>query len=455
MPALLPADVPTSLPPGSRLPRSVQTVALLRRQVPWLRRQRARHGSAFTIGTLGFRSLVVLSDPELIKRTFTADPRALHAGEGSPLGPVLGPHSLLTVDEDVHLRQRKLLLPPFHGQRMRSYEALIEQEAIREIDAWPVGVPFATAPSMQRITLRAILRAVFGARGAELAALEDLMPAFVTEGSMLAQLHFLQRDLGPRSPWGRFLRRREAIDRQLDEVIAQARRDPGLEERADVLALLVQATAEDGSPMTDAEIRGELVTLLAAGHETTAHALSWAVERLSRSPEPLARLVAEIDAGEGSAYRDAAIQEVLRIRPVLTFAARLVKEPFALGEWVLPVGSRVGLCAALTHDDPRLFSDPRAFRPERFLERKPETYAWIPFGGGVRRCIGAAFAHMEMDVVLRTMLARVELQPTSEPGERMAFRGVTHAPSLGGLVTVRRRLPVGSDAPLASEPVPA
>ena len=446
MPTSTTSPAPTSLPPGPRAHKAVQTVALLQRQVPWLRRQRARYGEAFTISTLGFRSLVVLSDPALIKRTFTADPVTLHAGEGSPLGPVLGPHSLLTIDEDHHLAQRKLLLPPFHGRRMREYEALIEEETIREVDAWPVGVPFATAPSMQRITLRAILRAVFGARGAELAALEELMPAFVTEGSMLAQLHFLQRDLGPWSPWGRFLARRAAIEEQLDAVIAQARRDPDLEERADVLALLVQATHEDGSPMSDAEIRGELVTLLAAGHETTAHALSWAVERLRRSPAPLARLVDEVDAGEGSAYRDATIQEVLRIRPVLTFAARLVREAFELGEWLLPRGARIGLCAALTHDDPRLFSDPRAFRPERFLERKPETYAWIPFGGGVRRCIGAAFAHMEMDVVLRTVLSRVELLPTDDAGERMAFRGVTHAPSLGGVAVVRRRVPVGAPA---------
>jgi cytochrome P450 len=274
---------------------------------------------------------------------------------------------------------------------------------------------------------------VFGAQGDEVAELERMLPPFIDYGSRMVVLgRPFQRDLGRFSPWGRFLRQRAAVDARLDALIARARNDDALADRADVLALLVQARHGDGSPMTDEEIRDQLLTLLAAGHETTAASLAWTVERLRRHPALAGRLREEALAG-GRELRDATIREVQRQRPVIAFAARTTVRPYQLGEHLIPADVRVGLAAALTHFDPRLFDAPDAFRPERFLEAKPDTYAWIPFGGGVRRCIGAAFAHMEMDVVLRTLLERVRIVPApDEPGEPLRFRGVAHVPARGG-----------------------
>jgi cytochrome P450 len=432
-------DVPVAgLPPGPRMPAAMQTLAALTRQRPFLERTRRRFGQIFTVRVLGLGAAVVVADPELIKRTFRADPKTLHAGSQSPLRAVLGRHSLLGIDEDEHMEQRKLLLPPFKGERMRSYEQLISEIALAEFETWPEGVELATTPSMQRITLRAILRAVFGAEGPQLAALEGLIPPWTTMGSRLAGVIWLHHDLGPWSPWGRLKRLRERIDGVLDELIAAAKTDPELEQRADVLALLVQARHEDGRPMSNPEIRDELVTMIGAGHETTAHTLSWAVERLRRHPGVLARLVAEVDEG-GRAFREATIREVQRTRPVIAFTGRGVRRPFELGGYELPVGTRILLAACLTHYDPQLFPHPDRFDPDRFVDATPDTYSWIPFGGGVRRCIGASFAHMEMDVVLRTLLERFELEPTDAPPESWKFRGVAWAPGAGGLAVIRRR----------------
>ncbi|QEC47986.1 cytochrome P450 [Baekduia soli] len=427
------------LPPGPATPMPLQTLAMMTRQRPYLERQRRRHGPMFSLRLASLGRMVVLSDPALIKHTFTADAATLHAGSRSPLRRILGDNSLLGIDEDQHLQQRRLLLPPFKGQRMKAYESLIEEIAVEEIDRLPVGVEIATAGAMQRITLRAILRAVFGATGARLARLEALLPPWTELGQSLSRFPVVQRDLGRRSPWGRFLGMRAEIDGILDTLIADARSDPELGQRTDVLALMVQARRVDGSPMTAPEIRDQLVTMLAAGHETTAHTLSWAVERLRRHPGVLARLVAEVDAGEGKAFRDATIREVQRMRPVIAFAGRHTMKPFEVGGYRLPPGVLIGLSAGLTHYDPRLFPDPERFDPQRFLDVVPETYTWIPFGGGIRRCIGATFAHMEIDVVLRVLLSRVELVPTTAPDEPWRFRGVAWAPAHGGRAVLRRR----------------
>jgi cytochrome P450 len=435
-----------SLPPGPRAPVGWQTLGALTRQRPYLERQRRRYGNVFTIKLLGLGAFVACADPVLIKQVFTADPTVLHAGTGSPLGTVLGSNSLLAIDEDRHLEQRKLLLPPFHGKRMQAYEGLIESIAADEIATWPAGTPIETAAPFMRITLRAILRAVFGAEGEALRELEASIPPFVERGSRMATMHQFQKDLGPRSPWGKFLAARALVDRQLDALIETARTDPDLTDRADVLALMVQATHTDGTPMANAEIRDQLVTLLAAGHETTAATLAWTVERLVRHPDVAARLTDEVDAG-GRALRDATIREVQRCRPVISFAARQVKKPYSLAGYDLPLLSRIGLAASLTHFDPALFEEPDHFRPDRFLGAKPDTYSWIPFGGGIRRCIGAAFAHMEMEVVLRTLLARVTLEGApGAPDEGWRDRGVAHVPAAGGRVTVRHRGPVRARA---------
>jgi cytochrome P450 len=443
------ATIVDGVPPGPTMPMPLQTLGMMTRQRPFLERLRRRHGNMFSINILSLGPMVVIADPELIKHTFMADPATLHAGSRSPLRRVLGDNSLLGIDEDHHMEQRKLLLPPFKGQRMKAYEPLIEEIAIAEIDTWPTGVEFPTAKSMQRITLRAILRAVFGASGARLHELEALLPAWTDQGQHLSRFPQIQKDLGRLSPWGRFLRLRAKVDAILDTLIEDARRDPELEERADVLALMVQARREDGTALANAEIRDQLVTMLAAGHETTAHTLSWAVERLRRHPEVLQRLVDEVDAG-GKAFRDATILEVQRMRPVISFAGRHTMKPFEVGGYRIPAGRLLGLSAGLTHYDPDLFPRPDVFDPDRFVDARPGTYSWIPFGGGRRRCIGASFAHMELDVVLRVMLERVAFAPTSAPDEPWRFKGVAWSPAGGGMARVERR-PARDVAPAATE----
>jgi cytochrome P450 len=421
------------------MPVTLQTLAIRTRQRPFFERARRRYGSMFTLQVHGLGPVVAVSDPALIKETFKADPTVLHAGTASPLREMLGPNSLLGIDESQHMEQRRLLLGPFKGQRMQAYEPVIEEIAAADIDSWPQETVIQAARPMQRITLRAILRAVFGAEGARLHALESLIPLWTALAPHVALSPWLRRDLGPWSPWGRFKRLRGQIDRLLDELIALAKVDPGLESRADVLALMAQARHEDGTPMSSAEIRDELVTMLVAGHETTAHSLSWAIERLTRHPQVLERLVEEADEG-GRALREATIREVMRARPVVSFAGRYARKPFTLGRYRLPAGTRIVLAAILTHYDPRLFPHPERFEPDRFLDVVPDTYSWIPFGGGIRRCIGASFALMEMDVVLRVLLERVELQPSSEPGEERGFRGVVWVPARGAKLIIRRRV---------------
>ncbi|WP_445150777.1 cytochrome P450 [Baekduia sp. Peel2402] len=419
------------LPPGPTAPMPLQTLGIMVRQRPYLERQRRKHGGIFSINLLGLGRMVVLSDPELIKHTFMAPPDVLHAGSRSPLRKVLGDNSLLGIDEDHHMEQRKLLLPPFKGQRMKAYEPLIEEIANAEIDRWPVNQEFATTKTMTTITLRAILRAVFGATGATMHELEALLPRWTEMGQSLSRFPQIHKDLGPLSPWGKFVRLRAKVDKILDELIDQTKRDPDLTERPDVLALMVQARREDGSELSNAEIRDQLVTMLAAGHETTSHTLSWAIERLRRHPEVLARLQTEAREG-GKELREATILEVQRMRPVISFAGRHTMKPFEVGGYRLPRGVLIGLSAGLTHYDPTLFPNPDRFDPDRFIGVRPGTYSWIPFGGGRRRCIGATFASMELDVVLRLILQRVELVPTTAPDEKWHFKGVAWSPKEGG-----------------------
>jgi hypothetical protein len=381
---------------------------------------------------------VIVSSPDLVKQMFTASPDVLRFGEDSPLGQVLGPGSLFSLDGAAHLRERRLLLPPFHGDRMKSYEGIIEEEAERELAAWPEDVEFATLPSFMRITLNAILRAVFGAQGPHQRQLAELLPGLVGLGSKLTMAPWAQRDLGPLSPGGRYARYRRRYDRIIDEMIDETLADPRLEERADVMALLLRANYDDGSSMSRSGIADELLTLLAAGHETTATSLAWAVERLRRHPEIVARLQAEARSDDKE-LRVATIHEIQRTRPVITGTGRLVAaESFELGPWRVPKGHRVFASATMIHNDPRFFERPYQFDPDRFVGRKPDTYTWIPFGGGTRRCIGAAFAQMEMDIVLRTLLREFDIEPTTEPGEKWRSRGVAFAPARGGRAIVRR-----------------
>jgi hypothetical protein len=404
-----------------------------------LRRIQRRHGDAFRITLPAIGPAVVVSSPELVKQMFTASPDVLLGGEGNPLAAILGPGSLFALDRADHLRERRLLLPPFHGDRMKSYESIIEDEARRELAEWEDGVEFATMPSFMRITLNAILRAVFGAEGPRLRRLADVLPGIVDLGSKLSMAPWLLRDLGPLSPGGKFARRRRVYDHLIDELIDDALADRGLDRRVDVLALLLRANYDDGSAMSRTAIADELLTLLAAGHETTATSLAWAVERLRRHPWILTRLVDEARTGNGSPLRLATIHEIQRTRPVIVATGRLATVDFPLGEYIVPQGHRIIASASMIHGDARFFERPTEFQPDRFVNRKPDTYTWIPFGGGTRRCIGAAFAHMEMDVVLRTMLREFDLQTTDAPDERWRSRGVAFAPALGGRAVVTRR----------------
>jgi cytochrome P450 len=368
---------------------------------------------------------------------YTAKADVLHGGK-NPLGEILGPGSLFSMDEDEHLRERRMLLPPFHGERMRSYEAIIEEEALREMASWPDGAEFASIESFQTITLRIILRAVFGAEGRELAELERLLPPMTTLGQRLVTIPVLRREWGRRSPGARWKRMHASYRRLADTLVDQHLADPDLEERIDILALMLRAELADRGTVDKADLADELLTLLVAGHETTASALAWSVERLRRHPEVLRRLEEEA-RGEENALRLATAEEVLRVRPVINATGRVVMKPFELGEWLIPPGASVVTGIAPLHHDDRFHERAARFEPDRYVGKKPDTYAWIPFGGGLRRCLGAAFAQFEIDVVLRTLLRNFELVPTGEPGERESFRGVAFAPSKGGVAVVRRR----------------
>lgn len=435
------------LPEGPRAPRQLNGLLFLTARRWVTRRLHRRYGDAYTLDLPVIGRTVVVSHPELVKAVYTAPPDVLHGGK-NPLGSLLGPGSLFSMDEQRHLEERRKLLPPFHGERMRSYDGLIEEEALRTMHTWPEGREFATIASFQQITLRVVLRAVFGAEGAELAELEELLPSATALGQRLVTATFLRRDLGRFSPGGRYQRMRSRYDGIVRALIDERVADPRLDERIDVLALMLAPLREAGEEINHAEIADELLTLLVAGHETTASALAWTVERLRRHPDVLRRLEHEAE-GQSSALRTATILEALRARSVIDLTGRTVMKPFQLGEWRLPPRTRVITHISTVHGDDRFHPDASRFDPDRYVEEKPPTYTWIPFGGGMRRCIGAAFAQFEMDVVLRTLLRQFELRPSGGPGERWSFRGVAFAPAKGGLAVVRRR-----DEPLGKAAAP-
>jgi cytochrome P450 family 135 len=433
-----------AFPPGSRLPAIAQAGLYGRDPLGFLIRFQRRYGDIFTVSFPFYKRLVYVAEPALVKQLFTTSPQEAHAGEANAtvLEPALGPNSVLTLDEAPHMRQRKLLLPPFHGERIERYGELIREVTIAEMESWPVGEPFALRPHTQRIALAVIMRAVFGVHDARrLSRFAELIERFAGRLSMITAFPPLRRNLGPWSPWPRFLHAREALDAFIYEEIALRRAGggDGDGESDDVLSLLIGARHDDGSPMSDAELRDELVTILAAGHETTATGLAWAVERLLRNPPVLARLRESVAAGE-DAYLEATIKETLRVRPVLVDVARKLTGPLRIGGYELPAGTFVMAAIAALHYREDLFPEPRQFRPERFLQGKVDSYAWIPFGGGVRRCIGASFAEYEMRIVLRAILERAELSAADPRPEKVKVRNITLAPGKGTLVSLDRPL---------------
>jgi cytochrome P450 len=432
---------PVRLPPGPRTPKPVQALRFLVSTHRMYGALARRYGSSvISVNLPGMGHAVVISDPVLAKEVLNTSTDLIErkaSGSGS-LGDGFGPGSTFSLDGARLLARRKVVLPLFHGKRMRSYEHIIEDEVMREIATWPEGREFKTLPSMTSITLGAILRAVFGAEGPALDELRDLVPPMAAlVGPFLAVPPSLRRDLGRWSLGGRYLRYRRRFDAVINSLIADTRADPALEERSDVLALLVQARYENGEPLPDQHIADEMLTLLASGHETTAGSLGWAVERLTRHPQLLSRLTEEVDAG-GSELRQATISEVQRTRPVLDGTVRCTKARIRLRDWVIPENTKLILSIRLIHESDDSFPDAASFNPDRFVGG-PKPVGWIPFGGGVNRCVGAAFADMEMDVTLRILLRELRFAPTDAPDERRFWRGVATVPARGARAVVYRR----------------
>jgi cytochrome P450 len=441
------------LPPGPRYPVLFQGVGLWTRPLAFLERCRARYGGRFTIAFPFTEPFVMHSDPAHVKEIYTAPPDVLWPGEGARvLEPIVGKRSVILLDGDAHMAQRKLMLPAFHGEKMMRLEDLVREVTEREIVTWPSEVELH--PRLQALTLEIILRAVFGfddgprldstrAALARLLAYGDspltLIPGPAGEDTRTAEgQDFVFRTLNRAGPLKGFLDVRAEVDRRVFELIAE-RRAAG-EDRDDVLSLLLGARHEDGSPMSDEELRDELMTLLVAGHETTATTLAWAFERLAREPRARSRLEEEIEAEDDDAYLTATIQETLRRRPVLpNTAPRAVKQPIEVGGWSYEPGVSLVASSYLVHHDPEIYPDPYAFRPERFLDSPPGTYTWIPFGGGRRRCLGASFAMLEMKIVLPAVLRAGSLAPVTPAHEPPRRRNITVRPGRGARVRLRSR----------------
>ncbi|HEY3866430.1 MAG TPA: cytochrome P450 [Solirubrobacteraceae bacterium] len=470
----------SAFPPGPTEAPAIQTARWLLRPIAFMESCRRRYGDAFSVRFIGFeRPMVMLSDPEAIRALYTAHEHGLPPGRSIALLPVMGPGSVLLLEGQEHLARRKLMLPPFHGERMRAYETTVREVTERELGSWSGSSaadrgsadsaasasgerPFALHPRMQAITLEVILKAVFGVTDpARDARLHERLPLMLgdTASPVLQFRVLLSRRLGRGDPLAGLRELLVEIDELLLAEIAERRADPAAAERGDILSLLVAARFEDGAEMSDREVRDQLITLLLAGHETTATALAWTFDLLLRNPATLARLTAEVDAGEEDSYLRAVISESLRLRPVVPLAGRRLASELNVAGLSLPAGTDVTPAIWLTHTRPDLYPEPYAFRPERFLEGEGghpiNKYGWIPFGGGIRRCLGAAFAEMEMRVVLETVLRRRQLSAGGGKAERVTRRNVTFSPRHGTLVRSRPRAAGGPSTGTEPERTPA
>ena len=427
-----------SAPPGPSLPPLIQTLGFMLAPVRWITSCRRRYGDVVAFRTRFDPYFVIVFDPKVVKQVFQAPPDRLHAGKANAiLGPVLGERSVLLLDGAEHLRQRKLMLPPFHGKRLKAYEQVMREATDHAIGTWPVGEPFALMPSMQLLTLEVIMRTVFGleegARKDELTRrIRAMMDPLSRRLGILVMATSGGRFGGTAAQ--RFVERRRRVDEAIYEEIERRRAAPDLEERDDVFSMLVLARDEDGNALTDEELRDELVTLLVAGHETTATGLAWTFERLLHTPRVLDELERRL-AGGDETYLDAVVKESLRARPVIPGIGRVVQdEPFELGGYTIQPGIEINPSINGLHRRPASYPNPGEFRPERFLgDDPPDTYTWIPFGGGVRRCLGASFALMEMRTVVRRVLERTRLEPVGGP-EKVQRQGITMVPKRGARV---------------------
>lgn len=445
---------PTNFPPGPADSQLRQTLRWFYRPLNFLEDARREFGETFSVSFVGFKTpMVLMSDPAGVKATYTNSKNGLPPGRNIVLEPFLGSRSLLLLEGAEHLARRRMMLPPFHGERMRSYEEVARAAIDREIDSWPVGEPFAIHSSMQAVTLEVILQAVFGVTDpARISRLRQLLGDVLhqTASPALQLAGLATQRLGRFGPWGRMQSIVRRADGELFSLIAERRADPDLAEHEDILSMLLLAEFEDGSRMSDQELRDQLMTLLVAGHETTATGLAWAFDLILRTPAAHERLVEEIRSGGGEDFLRASVTETLRLRPVVPIAGRRLERDTEVEGFTLEAGTDVAPCMWLTHTREDLYPEPLAFRPERFLDNPPETYSWIPYGGGVRRCLGAAFAEFEMRIVLEEVLGRCDMASGADAGERIGRRNVTFSPRGGTRVIVRERHPAHEPVALAA-----
>jgi cytochrome P450 len=432
-----------TLPPELPSRPAAQTLRWMFRPIDFLDDARQRYGETFGIKFIGFKTpLYFTSEPAAAKAVYSNSKNTLPPGRNTTLEPVMGPRSVLLLEGSEHLARRKLMLPAFHGERMRAYESVIEEVIDREIDSWRQGEEFRIHPRMQSVTLEVILRAVFGVTdAARLARMREALGVLLGQTASPAKqlLGLASQRFGRWGPWRSFEKTLARVDGVIQEEISARRADPDISEREDILSMLIVARFEDGSEMSDTELRDQLVTLLLAGHETTATGLAWTFDLLLRHPAAMERLRDEIAEGDGGEYLRAVIAESLRLRPVIPIAGRRLVEDLEVDGYTLPAGADVSPAIYLTHTRPDLYPDPHSFKPERFLEEGPETYSWIPFGGGVRRCLGAAFAEFEMRIVLREVLGRCRLEAASERPEGVKHRNITLSPKRGTPVVLVER----------------
>jgi cytochrome P450 family 135 len=441
-----------TMPPEQSSRPAAQTMRWMFRPIEFLEEGQKRYGDIFGIRFIGFHTpLYFTSDPAAAKAVYANSRNTLPPGRGATLEPVMGSRSILLLEGKEHLARRKLMLPPFHGERMRAYESVITEVVTREIDSWKPGEPFRIHPRMQSVTLEVIMRAVFGVTDPQrLDRMRDALSVLLrqTASPAMQLIGLASQRLGRFGPWGRFEKNLARVDERIHEEISARRSDPELESREDILSMLIVARFEDGSAMSDGEMRDQLVTLLLAGHETTATALAWTFDLLLRHPQVIDRLQAEIDEGRDE-YLRAVITESLRLRPVIPIAGRRLVEETEIDGYALPAGTDISPSIYLTHMRPDLYPEPRSFKPERFLEDGPETYSWIPFGGGVRRCLGAAFAEFEMRIVLREVLGRCNLRAVSDRPEGVKHRNITLSPKRGTPVVLAERRAAAREPALA------
>jgi cytochrome P450 len=456
-----------ALPPGPTAPSAVQLARWIRAPIPFMNECARTFGDAFTVRFPRIGPVIMFSNPAAIKDIFMTDPEEAHAGEANlVLRSILGENSLLLLDGKRHIRERKMMMPPFHGERMREYGAAMREATLRRISAWPRGKPFPIHTETQAITLDVILETVFGFEGAERARMSDVLTRFVDLGTsplgtlMLLMLppetveKLLRTDsvrVGPFDvarvlPWTPLVRAGKEVDDSLYQILRHRRASADTEKRKDVLSMLLSARDEHDRPMSDVELRDEMLTLLLAGHETTATTLAWTVHFVLKHPYVLAKIRAEIDRVRGDRalsvddipkleYLDATIKESMRLLPIISLIGRRLQKPLRIGGWDLERGDGAVGCIHLTHRNPAIWPDPERFDPDRFLVRKPTAYEWFPFGGGTRRCVGMAFAMYEMRIVLAEMFSRCDLSAIDADDVVPVRRGITLAPRGGVRVT--------------------